>query len=319
MTAALPEVAVIVVSFNTRGLLQECLAALQVARGRERCEIIVIDNASSDRSAEMVRDVFPEVTLVRNAGNAGFAVANNQALALTRARDILLLNSDAVVMPSAIVNLEAELRQHDRLGIVGPTLRNSDGSLQPSWGSFPTPADEFAFQTFLFKLWPSRFPYGRRVHPWRRAAYRRFQWVDWVTGAALMLRREVYERIGGLPEETFMYAEDMEYCWRARQAGYRVAYCPSAVVYHRMQGSARQNYARWIENYTQSILAFHGRHSSRRDRRQIAFMTWGGNLLRIAVWRAVATLLPARRAEARSRVAGYACAAGLAREALRRG
>jgi N-acetylglucosaminyl-diphospho-decaprenol L-rhamnosyltransferase len=309
-----PDISIIIVSYNTCELLAGCLRSIFQAEYPYSREVLVVDNASSDGSGEMVAAQFPAVQLLRNRKNLGFAVANNQALALAGGRCLFLLNSDAAVLPAGLLALRSAFDEHPRLGIVGPALLNQDGSLQPSWGDFPSVWQEFLFETFLFRLWPVRFPYGRRVHPLLRAAYRRLQTVDWVTGAALMLRREVYEQIGGLSEENFMYGEDLEFCARARRAGFATAYVPAAKVYHRQQGSAHGDYGRWIENYTQATLNYFDRYGSPADRRRVATLVLGGSRLREFTWSLVARLWPRRRQEALARVTGYRRAANLARQ-----
>jgi GT2 family glycosyltransferase len=311
------DLSVIVVSYNTKGLLTECLRSVFAAEPLGRLEVLVVDNASSDHSAAMVDRDFPAVRLIRNDHNRGFAGANNQALQVAQAGLILLLNSDAAVLPDAFTQLQHAFAEHSTMAVAGLRLLNSDGSLQPSWGSFPNPVDEFLFQTFLYKVWPTHFPYGRQVHPWQRAAYRQFRWVDWVTGAALVFRRSVYERVGGLPEEGGMYGEDLEFCWRAKAAGFRVAYCPEARAYHRLQGSGGGDFARWIENYSRATLDYYGRHCSPEHLRRVASYIRLGSLFRQSLWRIMGRVFPKRRIEANSRINGYRRTVGMASETLR--
>jgi GT2 family glycosyltransferase len=310
------DVSAIVVSYNTCDLLAESLRSASAAHDDLSVEIWVVDNASTDGSPEMVAAQFPGVHLIRNSQNVGFARANNQALRAASGQFLMLLNSDAALLPGCLAALRAAFLQHAALGICGPCLLNPDGSLQPSWGDFPTPKAEFLFQSFLYKFWPGRFPYGRRVHPLLRPAYRRFRWVDWVTGAALMLRREVFEKIGGLPDDVFMYGEDLEYCARALQAGFRVAYVPTARARHHQQTSSRRDYARWIENYTRATLAYYQRHGSADDRRWVAHLIISGSRLRQVLWGLVGVVRPGWRAEAKARREGYARAAALAHQTL---
>jgi GT2 family glycosyltransferase len=307
------DLSIIVISYNTRDLLAASLRSTFEAEYPNSREVFVVDNASSDGSGEMVAAQFPAVRLIHNQRNLGFAAANNQALALAGGRCLFLLNSDAAVLPAGLLALRSAFGAQPRLGILGPALLNPDGSLQPSWGDFPSVWQEFLFETFLFKLWPVRFPYGRRVHPFLRAAYRQFRLVDWVTGAALMLRRDVYEQIGGLSEENFMYGEDLEYCARARRAGFTTAYVPAAKVYHLQQGSARADYGQWIENYTQATLTYFDCYCSPADRRRVATLVLAGSRLREFAWGLTARLWPRRRQEALARVSGYRRAADLAR------
>lgn len=315
MTATF-DLTVIIISYNTRDLLGGCVRSILQADYAHSREILVVDNASSDGSADMVAGQFPAVQLIRNEQNRGFAAANNQALRLAGGRLLFLLNSDARVVDDCCEQLRAAFAADEGLGIAGPRLLNPDGSLQPSWGSFPNPLREFLFQSFLFKVWPSGFPYGQRVHPLQRAAYQRFQQVDWVTGAAFMLRRELYDSLGGLPEDTFMYAEDLEYCWRAQQAGFHVAYCPAAQVTHQSHASAHRDYRRWIVNYTEALLAYYQRHCAPVEWRSAAYMIWGGSVLRQILWRLVGWMQPSRRQEVDSRIGGYSDAAMLVRKLL---
>ena len=311
------EYSVVVVNFNTRVLLAECLRSVFAAASSGQLEVLVVDNGSNDGSADMVGTDFPRVRLLRNVHNIGFAAANNQALSAARGQIIILLNSDAALLPDALLELRAAFDKRPALGIAGLRLLNSDGKLQPSWGNFPTALDEFRFQTFIFKLWPAGFPYGRRVHSARRVYYEHFQWVDWVTGAALALRREVYDRIGGLPERGHMYGEDLEYCWRAKAAGFGIGYCPSAGAYHHLQGTAKQDYGRWIEHYTLAMLAFYAQHRPAADFRRAAYFIWAGSLLRRYLWQALAWTAVSRQPEIAGRIKGYIRAAELAKAALR--
>lgn len=310
------DVSVIVVSHNTRGLLAECLQSVPEAAAPLAVELWVIDNASSDGSADMVAADFPAAHLIRNPDNLGFAAGNNQALRDAAGQFLLLLNSDARLSPGCLPTLVAVMTQQPEIGICGPALFNPDGSRQPSWGDFPNPRQEFLFQSLLFKVWPTRFAYNRRVHPLLRPAYRRLQWVDWVTGAAFLLRRAVYARLGDLPEDSFMYGEDLEYCARARQAGFRVAYVPIAQAVHHLQVSSRRDFARWIENYTRSTLLYYQRHRPPTERRQVARLIIAGSRLRQAACVVLEHLLPARAGEARARRQGYARAIALARQCL---
>jgi GT2 family glycosyltransferase len=312
------DLSVIVVSYNTRELLVECLNSVYGAKYAGSREVLVVDNASADESAEMVAGRFPDCTLLRNSKNRGFAAANNQALALASGRFILLLNSDAALTSNSLVELQSAFEAHPGIGIVGPALLNEDHSRQPSWGDFPSAWQEFLFQSFLFKLWPVRFPYGRRVGPLLLPSYLQFREVDWVTGAALMLRREVYECIGGLPEENFMYGEDLEFCARARRAGFSSAYVPAAEVYHHQGGSIRGDYGRWIESYTRATLRYFDNYGSINDRVWAAALVLAGSRLRELIWSIAALVWPARRGEALSRMAGYRRAAELASDRLKR-
>lgn len=310
-------VSIIVVSYNTRELLAECLRSVMSESADYRCEVWVVDNASTDGSPEMVRKEFPSVRVIANTDNCGFAFANNQALREATGDFLFLLNSDAVLLEGSLKALLKVFDEHAEASIAGPCLRNPDRSVQPSWGSFPKPFDEFLFQSFLFKILPTRFPYGRQVHPLLRSRYKQFQWVDWVTGAALIMRRQVYEAIGGLPENTFMYGEDLDYCAQAQSRGFRVAYTPKANVRHYLGASSRRDYAGWITNYTKATLAYYWRYRSEGEQRQAARWIIWGSRLRIVLWQAMGTgLKRVKQVEAATRVNGYKNAAAMAEQFL---
>jgi GT2 family glycosyltransferase len=158
MAGTSPIVSVIVVSYNTRQLLAECLASVRASHTAGPVELLVVDNASTDGSPEMVRSEFGDACLIRNSRNVGFAAANNQALRQAQGRRILLLNSDTVLQPDALTQLQSAFDHQPGLGIAGPRLLNHDGSLQPSWGGYPSARSEFLFQSFLFKVWPAASP-----------------------------------------------------------------------------------------------------------------------------------------------------------------
>lgn len=313
-----PRVSIIVVSFNTCQLLRECLQAVAADGYGGALETWVVDNASSDGSAEMVRRDFPEVQLIDNGDNVGFARANNQALARASGELLFLLNSDAVLRPGCIAALVAALEREPELGMVGPALFNPDGSRQPSWGAFPTPRQEAIFQSYLFKAVPLEFPLGRSVHPRLRADYGRYREVDWLTGAALMVRRGVYARVGGLPEHGFMYGEDLEWCALAAAAGFRCAYEPAAEAVHYLGASSRKDPARWIGNYTEATLGYYARFAPERQRAAAAWVL-AGSAYRAALWSGLALLRADRREEVAARRRGYRAAMGRAWQVLRGG
>lgn len=221
-------------SWNTRELLLECLDALERWRPRRLREIWVVDNASTDGSPEAVRRRHPGVRLIRNDANVGFAKANNQALAELGGADVLLLNSDARVLPGAVDRMIAALDREPTVGIVGAHLLNPDGSLQRSCWRAPTPRRELAHLLGLESLgWGLTYPMAR----WTDGRARD---VEVAQGAALLARAEVVARIGPLDEGYFMFSEETEWCERARRAGWRVVWQPGAFVLHHGGASTEQ-------------------------------------------------------------------------------
>jgi N-acetylglucosaminyl-diphospho-decaprenol L-rhamnosyltransferase len=225
--AGAPDVSVVIVSWNTRALTTACLASLPAAAGRCRWDAWVIDNASSDDSVAAIRRQFPHVHVIANAGNVGFAAANNQGIRACRGRYVLLLNSDTVAAPGALDTLVAFADAHPRAGVVGPRLENPDGSFQTGPTPFPSLWTEFLSVTGIgrrltYRGYPSRHP----------SASRTVQRTDYVVGACMLARREAIDAVGGLDEGYFMYSEEPDWCWRMRAAGWETWYTPEAVITH---------------------------------------------------------------------------------------
>jgi N-acetylglucosaminyl-diphospho-decaprenol L-rhamnosyltransferase len=221
------DLSIIIVNWNTRDFLAQCLQSVYDTVSDLDFETIVVDNASADGSPEMVRREFPQVRLIENADNVGFARANNQAMAISQGRCLLLLNSDAVLHPGALQAMCRFMDQHLEAGIVGAKLLNPDGSFQASYMDFPTILGEVLLLTKLFRLLrPPCFPSHSA------AESQEVSEADWVSGACLMIRREALEQVGGLDEDYFMYSEEVDWCWRVKQAGWKVFYLPEAKVLH---------------------------------------------------------------------------------------
>lgn len=229
---------IIIVSWNTRDLLARCLESVQTEGGGDpgagAIETFVVDNASSDGSAEMVAGRFPGVRLIANRENVGFARANNQALAQASGDAILLLNPDAILHPGALAALLDFLASHPQAAAVGPRLLNADGSLQPSCHPMLTPEREFWRLIFLDRLLPrATYP----IHRWDAITPRR---VEAIKGACLLLRRQALHQVGWLDDAYFMYTEEVDLCYRLSQAGWELWYEPAAVVTHFGGASANQ-------------------------------------------------------------------------------
>ncbi len=238
-----PDLSILIVSWNVRALLLACLEALPQAVGNETSyEVIVVDNASSDGTVEAIQQAFPHVRIIANKENRGFTGGNNQALAAARGRYLLFLNPDTQPLPDSIAELIRYLEAHPQVGIVGPRLWYGDGRVQPNRRRFPTLLTLFTESTIIEHYLPQLPIFARfkmADQPDDEA-----QEVDWLVGAAMLARREVYEQIGPLDEGFFMYSEELDWCRRAREAGWRVAYDPAAEIIHYEGQSSRQVVAR---------------------------------------------------------------------------
>ncbi len=238
---------VIIVSHNTRELLALCLDSVlaNLASGPEH-EIIVVDNASQDRTVEMAQERFPQVALLANEENLGFAAASNQGLKKGRGNYLLLLNPDTLVRGNAFGEMFDFLAQHPRVGVVGPKLLYPDGRLQHSAFSFPTLSMIFLdFFPLNHRLLNSRLN-GRYPCALYEAG-KPFP-VDHPLGAAMMVRREAVEEVGLLDEGFFMYCEEIDWCLRMKRAGWEVFCLPQAEIVHYVARSTRQfREAMWVE------------------------------------------------------------------------
>lgn len=253
------DLTVIILNWNTRELLKESLQSLLDQPPGPNTQIIVADNASEDGSREMVRALFPNVTLVVNTSNIGFGAGNNAALPLATGRYVLFLNSDTKVTAGALQTLVAYADANPDIGILGPKLLNADGSLQYSCRQYPNLATGFFRNTPLGRLFPrNRFASDYLMKDWDHATPRD---VDWVSGAALMMRRALLDQIGAFDEDFYMYCEDVDLCWRANHANpWRVTYLPDAVIYHYIGKSSDMVPARMTYEFHRSQYLFYKKH-----------------------------------------------------------
>ncbi|HEU4414450.1 MAG TPA: glycosyltransferase family 2 protein [Candidatus Angelobacter sp.] len=223
-------VSVVIVSFNTRALLRDCLNALKAETREISSEVFVVDNNSSDGSADMVAAEFPEAHLIRSSVNLGFAAANNRAFPRCTGKYVLLLNSDAFLHSGALLRAIDHMEQQPSVGLGGAKLVGRDGSWQPSARMFPSVLNEFLSLTGLSARFAKSRVFGRQDRTW--ADQLTPCAVDWVPGAFAIIRRDVLEQIGYFDEAFFLYYEEVDLCRRIKQAGYKVWYWPDIEVVH---------------------------------------------------------------------------------------
>jgi len=253
------DLSIIIINWNVRDLLRDCLRSIDAGRGTLALEVIVVDSASADGSADMVAAEFPWVVLVRCDENVGFPRGNNIALARARGRALLLLNPDTVVMGDVLTILLAYLDAHPDVGVVGPQLLNADGSVQSSRRRFPTLLTGYFESTWLQGLATGllRRYYALDLPDDAPAD------VDWLTGACLLVPRAAYEEVGGLDEGYFMYSEELDYCRRVKATGRRVVYYPAAqVIHHSGQSSDQAVTARHV-NFQRAKLRYYRKYHGR--------------------------------------------------------
>jgi len=272
-----PDLTVCILSWNTQRFLHRCLCSIfrpedaDVAEAMARAglphctgadtiqlQVVVVDNASSDGSAEMVADEFPQATLVRSDRNLGFPGGNNLGYRHSAGRYFLLLNSDTVVPKGALTALVRFADARPKAGFVGPRVVNPDGSLQMSCRAFPTLGAGLFRNTPLGRL----FPNNRFTRDYLMAdfAHDEVREVDWLSGCALMARRQMIEEIGLLDEAFFMYCEDVDWAYRARQAGWERLYVPGATIIHEIGRSTDRAVNRMIVQFHLSMYRFFRKH-----------------------------------------------------------
>lgn len=247
---------IVIVSWNTAGLLERCLKSFLGVPPAAGTEVVVVDNASSDGTVEMLRAVFPGVQLLQNDCNEGFAGAANRGIAATDSRFVLLLNSDTEVPAGVLDSLVEFMDDSPDAGAVGPRLLQPDGEAQPySYGGDPRPA-------YLLGRALLRLTFRRYLHDWSASEVKR---VDWVSGACMMIRREALGQVGMLDDNMFMYFEDNDLCLRLRKRGWRVYFNPKLVVTHIGGRSLAKNPAARREYY-RSLNYFYAKHYGRPAR-----------------------------------------------------
>jgi GT2 family glycosyltransferase len=237
------ELAIIVVNWNGGELLQRCLASVKEFPPSVSYEVVIVDNDSKDGSRQWLRDLGDEIRLIENSQNEGFGKANNRAFDQTEAQFLFLLNSDAEVKAGSIDILLSTLRSETEIGVTGPKLLNPDGTLQASvWQNPPTPFELLANAFKLYKFMSPRRRAERFLgyhwdHSYRRNAHL-------LSGAALMVKSEVIDDVGGFEERFHMYGEDTEWCLRVVRAGWLMVFEPTAIVVHHGGGSSSK---RWTD------------------------------------------------------------------------
>ncbi|NLF66706.1 MAG: glycosyltransferase family 2 protein [Chloroflexi bacterium] len=295
------DLTIVVVSWNVRDLLRGCLASIDRGRGDLALQVIVVDSASTDSSAEMVAAEFPWVELIASAENVGFPAGNNLGLVRARGRHVFLLNPDTEVIGDALSTLVAYLDAHPDVGVVGPQLLNADGTVQSSRRRFPTLATAFFESTWLERLAPRRLL--DRYYVLDRPDGETSD-VDWVVGAALMVRQSVVQQVGALDAAYFMYSEELDWCRRIRDAGWRVVYLPAAQVVHHYGKSSEQAVTARHINFQRAKLRYFRKYHGWLVCAVLRLYLLAGYLVQIGVEGAKG-LLGHKRALRRQRIASY--------------
>jgi GT2 family glycosyltransferase len=256
-----PTLSVVVVNYNAGAKLKECLSLLHSQA--PTAEVFLVDNASTDGSADELEADFQQLTVIRNRANVGYARANNLALVRTTGDPILLLNPDVRVRPSAVLTATKYLNENPDVGILGARVLLPNGKLDPAARrSFKTPATYFYKMLGLTRVFPTHRAFGHYYLSFIDDS--RVTEVDSVVGAFLMIRRQTLDDIGLLDERFFMYCEDEDWCWRAKQHEWRVIYHPHVIVDHDKGHSSRQAAPYMRYHWHRSLLLYHSKNIAPR-------------------------------------------------------
>lgn len=280
------DLSVVIVSYNTKNLLKSCLVSIiQSSKAPSldtRVEIIVVDNASTDGSLEMVKKNYPAVRVIENKTNKGFSGANNQGMHKAKGQYILLLNSDTRVTHSFFQELDVVMKEYKEAGVIGCRLLNPDGSLQQSFGYFPSLIRIFLWMSFfddvpfISKFIPS---YHVRNAYW----YTKAQRVDWVSGACMLVSKRILAKAGEFDERYFMYGEEVEWSFRIKKAGFAIIYTPVPFLYHDKGASGKGKTSGIVEEFD-SILRFYQIHKPVWQLITVRLFLQYGALLRLIVF-----------------------------------
>ena len=291
-----PQVAAVLVTYESAADLPGCVESITRAAPAGGVDVVVVDNASRDGSAEVARALGLKV--IENPGNEGYARAMNAGAAASSSAWVLALNPDTRLTPDALVRMLATGEADPAIGCVGPDLRNPDGTAYPTGRRFPSLAVG-GLHALLAPVWPGN-PATRHYHMAGSDRSRPTQ-VDWVSGACMLLRRSAFEAVGGFDGGYFMYFEDMDLCMRLAQAGWRVLLDPIAKVEHAGGNSTRKAPYRKVINHHRSSLRFYCRRFARDPRILLAPLVAAGLALRAAV--SLARTAQTARSEAKARSA----------------
>lgn len=282
------DLSVIIVSYNTKKLLKQCLdSVFQHTRGID-FEVFVVDNDSKDGSVEMINHQSSVIKLIANRANLGFAAANNQALRQAQGKYLLLLNSDTILKENSLKKMVDWMEENQKVGISSCQLVYQDGSLQRTGGYFPNLLRVFSWMFFVDDL-----PFIKEIikpfHPheprtgWLSSQYFQKQhFQDWVTGAFFLVRKKVIDQIGLLDEKFFMYMEEVEFCYRAKQADWQVAYVPITKIIHLARRSGSRGGA--LLGEYRGLIKFYQKHQPLWQLQILRIILKAGAVLRLLIF-----------------------------------
>jgi GT2 family glycosyltransferase len=283
------DLSIVIVSWNTQSMTRDCLRSVYAGLGALQTQVVVVDNASTDGSQHMIKTEFPQVLLIHNKDNAGFARANNQAFSQCLGRHILLLNSDTLILGQTLEKSVAYLDRNPQVGAMGCRVLNTDGSMQPTCGRFPT-----LWNLLVLTSGVARIPGLRRLD-----AYQLTHWdrnderdVDSVTGCYLMVRHSAMRKVGRLDESFFFYGEETDWCTRFLAQNWAVRFAPVGEIIHHGGASAKKlNHKRDLL-LSKGLILLHRKHNGLLSALIAAAILLFFNVSRAILWTLFSLLLP---------------------------
>lgn len=276
------DVSIVIVNWNTRDILRDCLRSIYEQTRDVNIEVIVIDNASSDDSSKMVSHEFPQVVLIENRQNVGFAKANNQGFTIAKGRYVLLLNPDTVILDGAIQKAVQFADGKPSAGVIGIRTERANGQMCLDCFQYASIANMLISIFGLNKLFPKSRLFGRERYSWWD--YRSVKSVEVVAGCFMLVRREVLDLVGGLDEKFFMYGEEMDWCRRITKAGWKILFYPEARIIHHGAQSSSQNPTGMRLEQRKSFLYFFKKHYGVFQMSVAVLLLFLSGLFRLAYW-----------------------------------
>ncbi|MGE7943748.1 glycosyltransferase family 2 protein [Lysinibacillus xylanilyticus] len=253
------DLSVVIVNYNTKKLTIDCIQSVLKSKLNFQYEIFVVDNASSDGSVEQIKSEFPHVHVISNKENVGFSKANNQAIKACSGRYVLLLNSDTIVNENTLDEMIRYMDEETNVGAVGCEVILPDGTLDKACHrGFPTPEASFYYMIGLAQKNPTS-PKFNSYHKSYMNMHEIHD-IDCLVGAFMMVRRKAFEQVGLLDEEFFMYGEDIDWCFRIKEAGWRIVYNPTVSIVHYKGASSRRKPFKIVYEFHRAMYLFHKKH-----------------------------------------------------------
>lgn len=257
------DLSIIIVNYNTPELTLDAIKSIHDSESQYSYEVILVDNHSSDNSVATFRDVYPHIQIIENQSNLGFSKANNQGIRIAQGRYVLLLNSDTLLESDTLQTMIQFMDDHPQAGASGCKLVLSDGSLDKACKrGFPTPSAAFYYITGLSK----RFPNNPRFNQYQlgHLSDNEHHQVDSLVGAFMLVRRATIDQVGMLDEDFFMYGEDIDWCYRMKEAGWEIHYYPKTKITHLKGASSRRKPMKIIYEFYRAMYLFHHKHYRKR-------------------------------------------------------